>query len=427
MNEKLFQRNFTMVVIGQIISLFGNNILRYALPLYLLNQTGSAALFGLVAALSFLPMVILAPVGGIIADRVNKRNVMVCLDFCTAGLMLFYAIMSSRLSLVPLLVVVLMVLYGIQGAYQPTVQAALPALVSEENLMAGNAIINAVNSLAGVLGPVLGGLIFGFWGLGPIVFISILCFTVSAVMEIFIHIPFEKRVTEESIAAIVVSDMKDSAAFIRSGHPEVGKAGLLLMAVNLFFSALIVIGLPVVINTQLGFSESFGNRLYGYAQGMLAAGGLIGAFLSGIIGKKIDIRNSAYLIFFCTLSLLPMGIILMVPAGGMMRFAVIAASCMALMILSTVFSIQMITYMQKITPQTLIGKVMALVTCIVMCGHPVGQALYGMLFEHFSDRVYVIFYGAFIVCIVICWCSNRLFRKLDGAGTAQADGVITDI
>ena len=85
MKDKLFRRDFTMVVIGQIISLFGNNILRYALPLYLLNKTGSAALYGMVVALSFLPMVILSPVGGIIADRVNKRNIMVCLDFCTAG------------------------------------------------------------------------------------------------------------------------------------------------------------------------------------------------------------------------------------------------------------------------------------------------------------------------------------------------------
>ena len=81
-------KDFTLVVIGQIISLFGNAVVRFALPLYLLNQTGSSALYGTVMACAFIPMIILSPVGGMIADRVNKRNIMVALDFTTAGLIL---------------------------------------------------------------------------------------------------------------------------------------------------------------------------------------------------------------------------------------------------------------------------------------------------------------------------------------------------
>lgn len=413
MKDKLFQRDFTMLVIGQIISLFGNNILRYALPLYLLNKTGSAALYGMVLALSFLPMVILSPVGGIIADRVNKRNIMVCLDFCTAGLMAFYAAANNTFQLVPLLVAVLMLLYGIQGAYQPAVQASLPVLVSSENLMAGNAVVNAVNSLAGVIGPVLGGMVFGFWGLQPIIYISILCFCISAVMEIFIHIPYEKQPSEKSAFAIAASDMKESFRFIRRVRPEIGRVGVLLALVNLIFSALIIIGLPVVINTQLGFSQSLGNRLYGYAQGMLAAGGLAGALLSGSIGRKMDIRHSARVIFLCTLALLPTGFVLLAGAGGMTGFAVIAVSCMIMMILSTILSIQMITYAQKVTPVNLTGKVMALVSCIVMCANPMGQAVYGVLFERFSGKAYLIYFGAFIVCLILCWRSHRTFRTID--------------
>ncbi|MDD4849914.1 MAG: MFS transporter, partial [Gemmiger sp.] len=211
----LFQRDFTLVVIGQIISLFGNNILRYALPLYLLNQTGSAALYGAVAALSFLPMLLLSPVGGIVADRVNKRNVMVCLDFFTAALMLGYALTFKVVPLVPALVAVLMLLYGIQGSYQPAVQAAIPALLPPARLLDGNAVISTISSLAGILGPVLGGLIFGFWGLTPILFISVVCFFFSAVMELFIHIPFHKQPAEKGVLATVRADMRQSFAFIR--------------------------------------------------------------------------------------------------------------------------------------------------------------------------------------------------------------------
>ena len=74
-------RDFTMVVLGQIISLFGNAVLRFALPLYLLKETGSASLFGLVTACSFLPMILFSLLGGVIADRANKRNIMVILDY----------------------------------------------------------------------------------------------------------------------------------------------------------------------------------------------------------------------------------------------------------------------------------------------------------------------------------------------------------
>ncbi len=68
MERKLFSKDFLLVVTGQIISLFGNATVRFALPLYLLNQTGSSALYGAVTACAFIPAILLSPVGGIVAD-----------------------------------------------------------------------------------------------------------------------------------------------------------------------------------------------------------------------------------------------------------------------------------------------------------------------------------------------------------------------
>ena len=83
---KLFNRNFTMMIIGQIISLFGNAILRFALPLYVLDATGNAAIFGGILALSMIPTVLLSPIGGVIADRFPRQRIMYVLDFATAAL-----------------------------------------------------------------------------------------------------------------------------------------------------------------------------------------------------------------------------------------------------------------------------------------------------------------------------------------------------
>ncbi|MEG0764096.1 MAG: MFS transporter, partial [Oscillospiraceae bacterium] len=130
-----YGKDFILIVIGQIISLFGNGILRFALPLYLLRETNSPALFGIVTACSFLPMIFLSFLGGILADRINKRNIMVALDFLTAGIIFVFFLSIGKVALVPLIIVVLMLLYGISGTYQPTVQASIPILIASENIL----------------------------------------------------------------------------------------------------------------------------------------------------------------------------------------------------------------------------------------------------------------------------------------------------
>lgn len=73
-NPHLFQRNFTIMILGQIISLFGNAILRFSLSLYVLDMTGSAAVFGTILALSMIPTIVLSPFGGVLADRLPSRG-----------------------------------------------------------------------------------------------------------------------------------------------------------------------------------------------------------------------------------------------------------------------------------------------------------------------------------------------------------------
>ena len=215
----LFRRDFTLVVIGQIISLFGNAVLRFALPLYLLRETGSPALFGAVGAAALIPAVLCSPVGGVVADRVNKGRIMAALDFATAGLVLVFALLLGRLPLVPLMAVCLMLLYGIAGAYQPAVQASIPLLAGEDRLTSANAVINMVSTLSGLLGPVIGGVLFGAFGIRPILWVSTACFLLSAVMELFLRIPHQPRGTEGGVLYTVGRDLAGSWRFIRRERP----------------------------------------------------------------------------------------------------------------------------------------------------------------------------------------------------------------
>ena len=411
--KNLFTRNFTLVVIGQIISLFGNQIIRYAIPLYLLNETKSAALYGMVLAMSFIPMLFMAPIGGIIADRVNKRNVMVGLDFATAVLVFAYSQLRGHFGLVPLLVVTLMLLYAIQGAYSPAVQGAIPVLVDDENLMSANAVINGVSSISGIVGPVLGGIMFSLFGLQPILLIGAVCFLLSSIMEIFIVIPFEKRKKEEGIFEIVKNDMKDSFWFITKEKPEIGKIVLIAAGINLVLSALIIIGFPVIITQHLDFTKEAANRLQGVAQSAMAFGSLLGAMTAGVLAKKLKVKNIGVWFLASSLMLVPMGVVMLLHVKGMPAFLVLAGAAFLMMTTSTVLNIEMITYIQLIAPENMISKVMSLIMCLCMCATPLGQLIYGMLFELFSDKIGIIFLAATLISLLLAYACGKVVRNME--------------
>ena len=133
---------FIFIVLGQIVSLFGNAALRFALPLYLLRQTGSAALYGGITALAMLPALAGMLTGGALADRCRKARLMALLDLVTAGIAAAVAAGLPHLPLLPLVLTVLGSLYAIQGLYQPVVRACLPLLLNGTQLLRGNAVIH---------------------------------------------------------------------------------------------------------------------------------------------------------------------------------------------------------------------------------------------------------------------------------------------
>lgn len=409
--ENLFNQNFMFVVLGQIISLFGNAILRFALPLYLLRETGSAALFGIVTACSFLPMIILSLVGGVLADRLNKRNIMVILDFITALVVFLFTISIGNLSMVPLITIVLMILYGIQGTYQPAVQASIPLLVSEKHIMPANAVINLISSLANLLGPIMGGILFSSFGLIPILLISIVCFILSATMELFIKMPHIPQKVDSSLITIARQDLKEGIDFIRFEKPLLLHVMYLLVLFNLFLSAMLIVGLPVLITKTLNMSD----QLFGYSQAALAAGGLVGGIFTGVLGNKLDIKKSSVLLLLCAACVLPIGLVFMLNLSPFTCYIVITIMSFLLMFFSTMFSIQMLAFIQLQTPSHLVGKVISCMMALAMCAQPLGQALYGILFEQFATAPWIIILGSTFIALLIALYSKKVFSTVDTA------------
>lgn len=408
----LFSRDFTLVVVGQIVSLFGNAILRFALPLYLLRQTGSPALLGAVGAAAFVPAVLCSPIGGVVADRVNKRNIMVALDFSTAGLILAFTLLLGRAPLLPLMIACLMLLYGIAGAYQPAVQASIPLLVGESQLTSGNAVINMVSTLSGLLGPMAGGVLFGAFGIRPILWMSMGCFFLSAVMELFIRIPHRARAGEGSMLDTLGRDLGESWRFIRRERPVFLSATVVLALFNLVLSAALIVGIPVAVVQVLGMSDI---RL-GVTQAAMGLGGLFGGGLAAILGNRLRLRQGSALLLAASLTAAGMGAALLPGVNASAAWWVTTAMSFGVMVLSTMLVVVLSAAVQRQTPPELLGKVMALIMAVCNCASPLGQAVYGALFE--GCPPWAVLLGAAGAAAVTAACSRGVFRALESGGAS---------
>lgn len=287
-SDRLFSRDFTLMILGQIISLFGNAILRFALSLYVLDTTGSAAAFGGILAVSMVPTILCSPLGGVLADRVPRQRIMWGLDFFTAALVLGYGLFFASRGTVLAVGVLMVLLAAIQALYQPSVQASIPALASEEHLPAANGVVAQVQALANLLGPILGGMLYGWVGLLPMVAVGGACFFCSAVMELFLRIPFQRRTLAGPPLAALWRDLRDAGRFLTREQPGLLRVLALVALLNLFLSALLVVGLPYLVKISLGLSSLH----YSFAEAALSLGSIVGGLLSGLVLRGADIRRA---------------------------------------------------------------------------------------------------------------------------------------
>lgn len=176
MKQKLFMKNFVLLILGQLTSLFGNFILKLALSMYILEVTGSAAIFAGILSVATIPTIIFSPLGGILADRANRRNIMVVLDVLSCVSVLWAALYLTESNAL-MVIVILLVVLSVLGAFEtPTVQACIPTMLQGDNIVKGNAVVNQVASLSYLVTPMLGGMYYAVFGLKPIMYVSVVCF-----------------------------------------------------------------------------------------------------------------------------------------------------------------------------------------------------------------------------------------------------------
>ena len=409
--EKLFTRNFTLLILGQVSSLTGNYTLKFALSMYVLEQTGSASIFAGMLSAALLPTVLLSPFGGILADRANRKHIMVALD-ALSGLSVLAAGLLLPLGRELWVIGALLVLLSVLAAFEsPTVQACVPQMVSPQNLVQGNAVVSQVSAVTSLVTPFLGSLFYTAFGIGPVFAAAVVCFWLTALLECMIHLEYQKPPRTAGIGAIVREDLAVSAHFLRREQPDILKLLLLAALAGMFVSGTAVVGFPYLVRTVLGLSATY----YGAAESAMGAAAILGSLCAGLLGKKLRVRDMAAIFLSFGLSLFPIGLSFLLPVGRMARYGVLLFFFCVCQLGVCIFSTYAITLIQQRTPEQLMGKVMSCVFTLSMCAQPVGQVVYGALFDCFFDSVYWVLIPTGMLICLIALASRGFLKRMEAA------------
>ena len=411
MNKNIFTRNFTFLILGQISSLLGNYTLKFALSMYVLEKTGSASVFAGLLAAAMLPTIFLSPFGGLLADRANRRNIMVGLDAlsCTAVLAAGLALpVGHDIFVIGALLIVLSVL----GAFEsPTVQACVPQMLSGDNVVKGNAAVSQVSAIAGLVTPFLGSVLYTALGLGPVLYGAVVCFFITAFFECFIRLEYHRPERSAGILSMVREDFTVSMRFLCREQPGILKLLLLAALVSLFVAGTAVVGFPYLVRTVLGLSAEY----YGAAESFMGAAAIGGSVLVGALAsaKKLRMKYLAGVLASFGACLIPCGVAFLLPVSAFGRYVVLVAMLFLCQAGCSFFSTCAISAIQGRTPEGLMGKIMSYVFTLSMCAQPVGQMVYGALFDRFSAAPYWVLLPSGILVCAIGWASAGFFQELD--------------
>lgn len=379
---------FYKITVCQIITLFGNAALRFALPLYLLRRTDSAALYGSVTALALVPMLLGTLAGGVLADRCRKQKIMAVLDTVSAiGMAAAAAAAMPAAPVTPLVLAALCLLYAVEGLYQPAVQASLPLLLNGAALARGNAVIQLVDTIDELLGPLLGSVLLHTLGLRGLLLLCAVCFAVSALWERTLPIP-------HAPAARSCLCLPPKALF-RQARPLL-RLAMVLALLNLAVVPAFTVGVPLLIVRYYAFSDT----ALAVTQSAMSAGGLLGGVLAGAFAKRLFLRRGTAALWCITAvcALLGLAVLPCVPAAA--GYIAVTALAFCMMAAAALFQILLFTAIQAHAPTGQTGRFMSLITVCACLTQPVGQAAFGLL------------YGLFAQCRAFCGgCCIARFQK----------------
>lgn len=390
-------KNFIIVVIGQIISLFGNAIQRFCMSLYILDLTGSAATFSTILAVSTIPYILFAPIAGLLADRVNRKKIMVYLDLFSFLLLGVYSIILRNGMDNSLIVgIVMFVLSIVYTLYSPSVTSCIPQIVSKEELISANGIIQQVGAIVNLVGPIAAGILYSIFSIKVIVIINAISFLISAILEMFLEIPdleFKAKIKNPILESF--GEMKKSFIYLRQKKKIVLGIIVSYGLTNIFIVPILSIISPYFIKIELNMSST----AYGFVEAIFVLGMIIGGLLVTFKPKMFKMKDIHKTMYPMVIAIITMAAsTYLVLENKFIVLSIYSIAGLGIMLSLALSNIVSLTYIQIEVKEEMLGRVSALSTAIATASVGPGQLIYGQLID-LNLKLYHILFVTFLLSI----------------------------
>jgi MFS family permease len=387
---------------GRFISFIGSGIQAMALPLYIVDSTGSGTLMGILSMFTLLPMLLMSPFSGVIGDRSNRKNIMIAMDFGRGILVGFLAILVILGKFNLYILFFMQILISVMDSMFNSSSAALmPDLINENELIEANSIKSGLDAAATILGPILGGLIYGIWGIKMVFFINGISFLVSAIFSMLIRYN-RKIVNVEKIS--MKTFVKRNSEVLKFILEKKGLFQLFTFAMcaNFLLSPLFDIVMPYVLKREVGFTS----QQYGYVMAFLAVGLLLGNVAILTYFKKLGLRKLMRYGFVIETTLRVIVCALMLPyiislyGGGTWTLLItIAIFCMMMEFFNAFVNTAISTNLQNLVPVEMRARFFSILGMFSQGAIPLGTLLFGILLD--KMKYYEILIAINVIVIVI--------------------------
>jgi MFS family permease len=368
MVRSLRHRNFQLFFSGQLISLIGTWMQNVAQSWLVYRITGSSLLLGVVGFAGQIPVFLLAPIGGMAADRWNRHRVVVGTQIASMILAFILAILTLSHVVRVWEIVVLAALLGAVNAFDiPARQSFLIDMVGREDLMNAIALNSSMFNGARVVGPAIAGLLVAWIGEGWCFFANAVSYIAVIVGLLLMKLGPMRMVSRQATA---IEHIAEGFRFVRRAAP--------IMAIMLLIGLVSLVAVPYSVLMPI-FADRVlhgGARALGILMGVSGLGALFGALTLAVrrgvhgLGRWIAfsaIGFGASLVLFSFSRWLVLSAILLVPVGYFVMLQMSSSN----------------TLIQAMVPDELRGRAMAVYTMMFMGMAPMGSLFAGAL----SDRI----------------------------------------
>ena len=371
-------RSYMLLWSGQAVSSVGTQVSTVAFPLLALLVTNSPAQAGLMAAVRALPYLIFSLPAGALVDRWDRKRVMI---FCDAGRVIAMGSIPIALALNHLSVAQLYIVSAVEGTlfvfFNIAEVACLPRVVAKEQLPAANAQYAATDGTSTLVGPALGGALFGFHSLLPFVADAV-SYAVSVVTLFLIPARFQG---ERDVAArrSLWKEIAEGVVWLWR-QPLIRFIAVLTGVTNIPGFVLIVI---VVAQNQMHASS--------VVVGLIFTIGGIGGIVGAVIAPWVQRRMSFAAVIIGTMWLWTLLFPFYALAPDPLWLGVVVA---ATFVLGPLYNVVQMSYRLALIPDELQGRVNSVFRLIAFAGQPIGLAITGFLLEAFNPLVTVLVFMA---------------------------------